>query len=34
MYYTSTLVFPLAKAGNFKSKVSNLVVINKKDKPE
>ena len=33
MYYTSTLVFPLAKAGNFKSKVSNLIVINKKDNP-
>ena len=33
MYYTSTLVFPLAEAGNFKSKVSNLVVVNKKDCP-
>ena len=33
MYYTSTLVFPLAKAGNFKSKISNLIVVNKKDCP-
>ena len=34
MYYTSTLVFPLAEAGNFKSKVSNLIVVNKKDNPQ
>ena len=34
MYYTSTLVFPLAKAGRFNSKVTNLVVVNKKDQPE
>ena len=34
MYYTSTLVFPLAEAGNFKSKVSDLIVINKKDNPQ
>ena len=34
MYYTSTLVFPLAKAGNFMSKVSNLIVVNKKDNPQ
>lgn len=34
MYYTSTLVFPLAKAGKFNSKVTNLVVVNKKDQPE
>lgn len=34
MYYTSTLVFPLAKAGDFKSKVSNLIVVNKKDNPQ
>lgn len=30
MYYLSTLVFPLEKAGLFKSKISNLKVVNKK----
>ncbi len=28
MYYVRTLVFPLKKAGNFKSKISNLKVVN------
>jgi hexosaminidase len=28
MYYVRTLVFPLKKAGNFNSKISNLKVTN------
>lgn len=34
MYYLSTLTFPLEKAGMFKSKITNLDVVNRKDMPK